>query len=48
VLVRLLVGSDASTTDAALLTVLVAGTPMLLGLWVGARHALIATLMIAT
>jgi signal transduction histidine kinase len=44
VFVRLLVGTDASIAYAVLLTVLVAGTPMLLGLWVGARRALIATL----
>jgi signal transduction histidine kinase len=44
VLVRFLVGTDAAVRYAVLLTVLVAGTPVLLGLWVGARRALLAAL----
>jgi signal transduction histidine kinase len=44
VLVRLLVGTDASVRYAVLLTVLLVGTPLLFGLWVGARRALVATL----
>lgn len=44
VLLRLLLGTGASAAYAVLLTVLVAVMPLLLGLWVGARRALVATL----
>ena len=44
VFVRLLVGTDVSVGYAVLMTVLVVGTPMPFGLWVGARRALVATL----